>query len=300
MDFAALFAAMLEAAQRIDIDVADRTPPSMHAYAVNDLSLNLLDWGGDERPPMLLLHGALLHAHVWDFFSLQMRQRFHIRAVDLPGHGDSGWAADGEYSRARVVNDMVALIEQLDLQNLTLIGHSFGGAVGAMVAARLPERVRALVMVDTTLEPSGVPSVRTRAAAGPHVFATFGDFVTHAAGLGRRRKPEELAPSLRWNSRQMEDGTWSWKYDPAMRHTSLGPGNFDDVWSALRTYAGPVLYVRAGERSHLTDSAAERLRELPTVRFVVVPNAAHNVMSDNPVVFFREVNTFLETVKVQA
>lgn len=291
--YEAEFARVVEAARRKQLCVADETPPVRRNCLVNRTTLHFLDWGDGDRPAMLLLHGALLQSHVWDFFCLDMRQHFHIRALDLPGHGNSDWATDGDYSRARVASDVASLIEQLELKAVTLVGHSFGGAVAVMVAARLPERIRALVMVDTTVLPTGRPSVRTRSAGGPQTFASFDEFVQFAARLGRRGDPSRLVNSLRWNARQLEDGSWTWKYDPALRHARLGPADFADVWSALRAYAGPLLFVRAGEHSHLTDVAVRQLLHLPNLSMVTVPDAAHNVMSDNPMTFRNELAGFL-------
>jgi pimeloyl-ACP methyl ester carboxylesterase len=288
-----LFASVVEAARRKGVFVADPASPARQTHVVNGLKLHFLDWLGAPRAPLLLLHGALLQAHFCDIFSLDMRQHFHNRALDLPGHGDSDWAPDADYTRARVAGDIATLIEQLDLSSLVIVGHSFGGAIAALLAARLPDRVRALVMVDSTLLPTGRVSVRARAAAGPQTFASFEELAEHAVGLGRRRDPARPSTSLRWNARQLADGRWTWKYDPALRHAPLGPADFEDVWSALHSVTQPVLFVRAGQHSHLAAEAAERLAALPNVHVVVVPAAAHNVMSDNPLAFKDEVGTFL-------
>jgi pimeloyl-ACP methyl ester carboxylesterase len=292
--YSELFAFAVEAAHRKGVFVADPTPPVRQTCDVNGTRLNVLDWEAKGAPtPMLLLHGALLQAHVWDFFCLDMRQQFHIRALDLPGHGDSEWT--GDYGRARVSADVTALIKHLNLEGLVLVGHSFGGAVASIVAAQLQDRIRALVIVDSTLMPTGRPSVRTRSADGPQHFESFEEFVRHAATLGRRGDPERLKTSLFWNARQLADGMWTWKYDPALRHGPLGPPDFTDIWSALQSFRGPILFVRAGEHSHLTDEAAERLQRLPSVHMVTVPDAAHNVMSDNPLAFRRAIADFLAT-----
>jgi pimeloyl-ACP methyl ester carboxylesterase len=288
-----LFALAVEEARRKGVPIADPTPPIRQTCVVNGRRLHFLDWQGGARTPMLLLHGALLNAHVWDFFSLDMRGDYRIRALDLPGHGDSEWAADGDYSRAAAADAVVTLIEQLDLTSLVLVGHSFGGSLGALVAARRTPRVRALVMVDSTLLPTGQPSVRSLAAAGPDSFESLDKFAEYAAGLARHRDPARLAVRLRWNARQLPDGRWTWKYDPALRQRPLGPRTLDDVWAALDAFPGPVLFVRASERSHVSDEAAQRLRALPNVRLVVVPDAMHNVMGDNPLGFRHEVNEFL-------
>ena len=283
----------MAAARRKGILVANETPPVPRSYPIDGLQLHVLDWRSDDKPPLLLLHGALLQAHVWDFFSLEMRQHFHIRALDLPGHGDSGWAADRDYSRAAVANKITTLVEHLDLNAVVIVGHSFGGAVGALVAARIPERVRALVMVDSTLLPSGRQSVRSRAAALPETFASFEEFAQNAARLGRRPDSARAPASLHWNARQLQDGRWTWKYDPAVRGTVLGPADFEDVWSALRAFGGPVLFIRATEHSHLIEAAAERLQTLSNLQLVVVAASGHNVMTDNPRDFIREFQRFL-------
>src|SRR4051812_49393352 len=129
LSYEELFALAVEHAQDKGVVVADPTPPVSQSCRIDGLELHYLDWQGSARRPMLLLHGALLNAHVWDLFSLDLRCDFRIRSVDLPGHGDSGWAADGDYSRARTADVVVGLIERLDLRSLALVGHSFGGSL---------------------------------------------------------------------------------------------------------------------------------------------------------------------------
>ena len=74
-----LFAETVTAARRKGIVVADPTPPADRSCNVNGLNLHFLDWETtDKKSPMLLLHGALLQSHVWDFFSLDMRATFQI------------------------------------------------------------------------------------------------------------------------------------------------------------------------------------------------------------------------------
>jgi pimeloyl-ACP methyl ester carboxylesterase len=300
MTYAELFAAAVAEARRREIPVWDETPPVNRTRLVNGLSLHYLDWGGADKPPLMLIHGARVHAHTWDFFSLDMRQYFHIYAVDLPGHGDSEWAADADYNRSRLAADVSELIDQLGLESLILIGHSLGGSVATLVASHLPQRIRALGLVDTTLLMPARPYPLGGLLEGPDTFPTLEAFAQHAARFNKRRDPERLVLSLRWNTRQLPNGDWTWKYDRALRQSGasarpvgLRADDFDKLWAALGEIAAPVLFVRAAEHSHLSDEAAERLRALSNVRLVVVPNSAHNVMGDNPHVFKREVSEFL-------
>jgi esterase len=306
MTYPELFAAAVTEARRKDIAVWDATPPANHTGVVSGLSLHYLDWGGADKPPLVLIHGARVNAHAWDFFSMEMRQHFHIYAVDLPGHGDSQWATDADYSRARLAADVSGLIEQLGLESVVLIGHSLGGSVATLVAAHLRERIRALGLVDTTLMAPARPNAMAELVNGPDTFPTLEAFAQHAARFNPRRDPERLALSLRWNMRQLPDGGWTWKYDRALRvrgpERPTGPraDDFDRLWTALGEISLPVLFVRAGEHSHVTDEAAERLRALPHLRLVVVPESGHNVMGDNPHRFKREVSEFLSATGLLA
>lgn len=288
-----LFAHTVAEAHRKGVHVSDPAPP----LSKTCLGTHFLDWQGQGLPPMLLLHGALLQAHVWDFFNLDLREHFHIYSVDLPGHGDSEWHPDRDYSRGRAAEQIVGLIEQLDLRSLVLIGHSFGGAIGAMAAARLPGRIRSLVLVDSTLLPSGLPSIRAQMAERPHTFASLEAFARH---LGPDESPQDLERRtirLRWSARPLAEGGWTWKYDPALRlPTPFGSAGFGEIWDALESFRGPILFVRAGRHSHLSPEAAARLQQLPNVKMAVVPNAGHNVMSEEPIAFTQVVRKFLGDV----
>src|SRR2546427_8163177 len=56
---------------------------------VEGLRLHVLDWGGDGRTPLLLLHGFTGHAHAWDTLSIALQPHVHVYALDARGHGDS-------------------------------------------------------------------------------------------------------------------------------------------------------------------------------------------------------------------
>ena len=293
MTYEELFAAAVDEAHRQGIPVSNATPPANRTgRGADGLRLHYLDWGG-YGPPLLTLHGMLTNAHVWDFFSLQLREHFHIHAVDIRGHGDSEWAADGDYRRSCMTADILSLIDDLGLDSLSLVGHSLGGSIGAQVLAEQPGRVSSLVMVDSTLLPTGRTTATRAIMEGPDTFPSLEAFAQHAARINPRRDPSRLAVSLRWNTRQLADGSWTWKWDPALRQRR--PPDLERVWAALEAATCPVLFVRAGERSHLSDEAAARLQGLPHVRLVVVPRAAHNVMGDNPVTFNHEVLRFLSS-----
>ncbi len=292
-----MFADTVEEARRREIAVADDTPPAKRHCIVNGLKLHYLDWGTPGKPPLVLVHGGAVNAHSWDFFSLAMRAHFHIYAVDLPGHGDSEWAPDGDYRRERVAADLLGLIDALEIAPFILIGHSFGGSVSLLAARQIPGRVRALVVVDSTLAQPQEPNAIQAFVRGPDLFPSLEAFAEHAARFNPRRSQASLMRSLRWNTMRRPDGMWTWKYDRALRDVNRRSPALDygKTWAAMRALPCPILVVRAGEKSHISDAAVAELGRLaPRVRLTVVPHARHSVMGDNPLAFERAVATFLE------
>ncbi|GAB4051073.1 alpha/beta fold hydrolase [Catellatospora paridis] len=107
-------------------------------------------WGEPDAPPMVLLHGIGGGGPGdWDTVAAQLADRWRVYAVDQRGHGHgdrtSGYAID------LLVADVAGLLDALGLKRVVLIGHSLGGVVAYLFAARHPERVDALVVEDAGL-----------------------------------------------------------------------------------------------------------------------------------------------------
>src|SRR4029077_20315780 len=92
---------------------------------VNGLRFHALDWGGEGRPPLLLLHGFTGHAHAWDTLAIAPQPHIHVVALDARGHGDSDPA--DVYDTAGSSRDLSSVVDQLGLRALTLVGLSMGG-----------------------------------------------------------------------------------------------------------------------------------------------------------------------------
>src|SRR5712691_7019163 len=99
--------------------------PLDRSLLVNGLRLHVLDWGGEGRAPLLLLHGFTGHAHAWDTLSIALQPHFHVLALDQRGHGDSDPA--DTYDALAAFEDIGGVVEQLGLTSLVLVGLSMGG-----------------------------------------------------------------------------------------------------------------------------------------------------------------------------
>jgi pimeloyl-ACP methyl ester carboxylesterase len=129
----------------------DRTidTPEEKTFEAQAVKLNYLAWGPWSAEPLVLLHGG---AWCWqEYLSLlpSLAQRWHTYALDLRGNGRSGWVPE-KYRLEDFTADGAEFLRHLNVPAV-LVGHSIGGVVALMVAARSPERVKALIIEDVPL-----------------------------------------------------------------------------------------------------------------------------------------------------
>ena len=115
---------------------------------LNGQRIHYLDWGTAGKQPLILLHGIARTAHTFDHVAPHFSKNYHVIAVDMRGHGDSGWDAQGAYFVEDYVKDIAALIAQLQLRNIVLWGNSTGGRVAQMIAGLHPDLVSAVIVED--------------------------------------------------------------------------------------------------------------------------------------------------------
>jgi len=121
--------------------------PQSRFYDSRGLRLNYLDWGNAGAPLLILLHGGLEHARVWDQLARQLSADWQVVVPDLRGHGDSDWSAGGAYAIPDFVPDIAALVAELGNRPVTLVAHSLGGNIAIHYTALFPENVTRLCVI---------------------------------------------------------------------------------------------------------------------------------------------------------
>src|SRR5262252_3744435 len=121
--------------------VARPTPYEEHEIEVGGVRLHYLDYGTAGRYPLLCIHGGAASAHWFDYVAGAFTGNFHVRALDLRGHGDSAWVDPPAYAYADYAADINRFVEKLDLREFYLIGHSMGGMVSLVYTTTYPGRV---------------------------------------------------------------------------------------------------------------------------------------------------------------
>jgi pimeloyl-ACP methyl ester carboxylesterase len=264
--------------------------PVDRTLTVKGLRLHVLDWGGDGRTPLLLLHGFTGHAHAWDTLSIALQPHFHVYALDQRGHGDSD--PSDVYNPVVAFDDISGVVDQLGMKSAVLVGLSMGGRNAMYFTAKRPEVVRKLVIVDIG------PEISKRAAAappGPPEPDTW-DSIEQAA---RHLYAGNAYPGIhyyRWvaahSLRQRPDGALVWKWHPSVKERR-STGDVD-WWALLKTITPPTLVLRGAESPILDRDVAERMaRELPDGRFIEIPRAVHTLHEDNPEAVLAALKEFL-------
>lgn len=112
--------------------------------AAQGLALSYRETGSG--PPLLLLHGLFGSAINFNSLAQRLADRFRVLSPDLRNHGAS--PHDPRMDYPAMAADILALLDRLRVEQVTLVGHSMGGKLAMNLALRWPERVRALVVVD--------------------------------------------------------------------------------------------------------------------------------------------------------
>jgi pimeloyl-ACP methyl ester carboxylesterase len=283
------------------IDIADGAGPLMRDTVVNRVRLTVLDWGPPSAPTVVLLHGGSLTAHTWDLVCAALSQQYRCLAVDLRGHGDSEWPADGDYRLAALEADISTLIAAECLTPPVLVGMSLGGLTAIATASSGKVPLAGLVIVDVG------PDMRFEGArnivaftASDQIMPGIDDFVAKAMAFNPRRKPELLRRSLLNNLRPLPNGHWTWKWDPRRMHQvdlQAMAREHAELWSVIPRISCPALVVRGSLSTvFLAEDASRLAQALPRARSVVIEDAGHTVQGDNPREFLAQLKPFLNEV----
>jgi len=272
--------------------VMNKMRPEDKFIIANNLNLHYLDWGNLSTAPMVLLHGLCGNAHYWDFFARNMRGDYHILALDQRGHGDSSWAQS--YGPKDYVLDLEAFVAQLGLDNIALIGHSMGGINAIIYAARHPEQVSALIIVDIGPEiaVAGIERMEREQASEPEAFGSEEEAISYMRRIEPRHSEAFIRHQVRYVLRQDERSGLRFKYDRVLLGTELRSPQW--LWEYVSQVVCPSLLVHGMESDMLATEVAEKVgHNLAFSSVVDIEHAGHSIPGDNPDAFEAAVRIFL-------
>jgi pimeloyl-ACP methyl ester carboxylesterase len=249
---------------------------------VNGLRLHYLDWGDPSAPPVVCVHGYTSSAQAFNAPARHFQGRFHSIVPDVRGHGESAWSPTGAYQYSDQVGDLEGIVDQLGLEQFTLIGTSMGGIIVMAYAGAHPERLARLVINDIGPD-AEVGSQRITQMVGdrPEEFTSLEDAMAYRRQMSpivATRSEEDQRELALGVLQQRPEGPWIWKMDPKYirQRVQQGPPPRPASWPALRRIPCPVLVVWGVESDVLSEAQARRMVEvMPRGELVAVPGVGH-------------------------
>lgn len=233
---------------------------------------NGLDVGYDVHgagPPLVLLHGATSLGR--EDFAAQipgMAKAFLVHLPDARGHGRTRWDARDGFEYRWLVDDLTAFVDALGLDSFHLVGFSMGAMTALQFGARMPERLRTLVVVGITTHREPRASVGRRLMDPVMILERDPTF---AATLARRHDAGQ------------GEGAWQ-RLLPAIA-ADIGTQPLLTP-AELHGIDCPTMVV-CGDRDPFvpTEHAAGLARQFPAGRLFIAPDSGHEVMARRPGLF---------------
>ncbi|MCX4149960.1 alpha/beta hydrolase [Paraburkholderia sp. WS6] len=255
-------------------------------------------WGNPSGPLVILQHGGGQTRHAWKRTGEVLGEAgYHAVALDARGHGDSDWAADGNYSQNAMVEDLVHILAALGGRRPVLVGASMGGGTSLVAAGEHIVDVAALVLVDSAprVEPTGVRNILAFMKRNPNGFGSLEEVADAIASYQPHRERPKNLQGLSKNVRLGPDGRYHWHWDPRFLYSDRNlDGRQNRLESCARALAIPTLLVRGGMSDVLTDDGVQQFRELArNSEYVNITSAGHMVAGDRNDTFGKAVVEFL-------
>jgi len=284
--------------------------PTSHIYFSQRLRLHYVDWGNQDAPTLLLVHGGRDHCRNWDWVAEALRDQYHIIAPDLRGHGDSQWMVGGSYNQIDYVYDIAQLLRQTQKGPVTIIGHSLGGSISLLYTGLYPENVCKLVAIEGMGPPPQmikarieqpmenrlnlwVDELRKLSGRVPRRYASLEEAYERMQTENPHLTEAQARHLTIHGSNQNEDGSFSWKFDNYVRVFPPTGLEFAQQYHLFNRITCPTLLIR-GTESWASDPAQDgRASHFRDARVVNVPKAGHWVHHDQLQPFLDVTRSFL-------
>ena len=272
-------------------DWHDLYPFQSHELSVQGLKYHYLDEGESDKPVVLMVHGNPTWSFYWRNLVLALRDEYRVVVPDHIGCGLSARPTRREYpfTLQRRMDDLAELIAALDLHDITLFAHDWGGAIGMGTAVDHPERFSRFILSNTAAFP--FPRIPKRIALcrcpifGEVMVQGFNAFAQAAVRMAPAKKlPPDvraglIAPYDTWRNRlatlefvkdipmSSRDRSWDTlqKIEAGLRQFSTCPVCF--IWG-MKDWCFPPVFVE------------KFLEYLPQAKVHELPEAGHYLMED--------------------
>ena len=265
-------------------------------WSNDGLRLHYRDYAkaGEDRPPLLCLHGLTRNARDFEPLAARLSDRWRLICPEMRGRGESAYAKDSmSYVPLTYFHDLERLLTDLNLQRFVAVGTSLGGLITMLLASTRPDRLAGAVMNDVgpQIEPEGLARIRGYVGSG----STHPTWVHAARSLAASNADifpgyelEDWLAMAKRLYRLSSGGRIVLDYDMRIAEPFRVPGGETgvDLWPTLAGFRNMPTLILRGERSDILSVAtAERMvSEIgDNARLVTVPGIGHAPALNEPV-----------------
>lgn len=283
------------------------TEPAMVRAKGDGVEIQLAVWKGEGKS-VICVHGLTANSRCWDVVAPVIAPNHQLLAVDLRGRGLSDKPPTG-YSEEHHLKDLKCVMDDLQLENVVLMGHSLGSYISMGLAARHPERVAGLILIDGGGELPQTHWDRVMAAIKPAIarleqsFPSVDDFLNLMKQAPFLQPwSDEIETYFRYDIVENQDGVRS-RIQPEHIREELSSKRATSAAQYYSKLKCPVLILRATEGILapndilLPDHAIEKMmREIPNVRCVNLSGTDHySILFQPNIVRDEEISAFLDS-----
>lgn len=243
---------------------------------VNGVTIRYGASGHGDRD-LILVHGHLAHHMWWHAVVPVLEAQWRVIQLDLSGHGDSGHRS--RYDIIQWADEVAAVLDAAGSTAAVLVAHSLGGSVAIAAAARQPERISGLILIDTYVVGPGIDRPQIRGGPSPV-------YPTQQEGLSRFRliplqpelSAELLSPIAEYSLRRTEGG-WRWKFDRA------APLAIDDdlIAECIEMLDAPACFIYGKRSEVVSPEVIKHVRKVFPVgtQLVGIADGYHHLVLDS-------------------
>ncbi len=235
--------------------------------------------------PVILLHGLFGSLDNLGTLGRALQQDRHIISIDLRNHGLS--AHDAEMNYPIMARDVLALLDKLQIEKATIIGHSMGGKVAMAMSAIAAARIDKLIIID-------IAPIAYQTRRHDDIFAAL-KAVTDA-GITQRSQAAQLMRTflaqdavIAFLLKSFHGGAWRFNLNVLINQ-------YEHIlsWQRVPAWPHPVLFIKGERSSYIQDTYFDDIAsQFPQARAHVIAGSSHWVHAEKPAILLRVIQRFL-------
>lgn len=241
-------------------------------------------WGNPDNPDVLIcVHGLARNGRDFDDLAQALSDRYRVVCPDVVGRGESDWLPDdAPYEIGQYVQDMVALIARLNVEQVSWLGTSMGGIIGLALAALPGSPIKRLLLNDVGTVVPAAALQRISQYMGDRRFSSFVDveqYLRSSYPALRYISQAQWAHLARYAVRELPTGQLALHYDPAIANATAKAAAMKqdiDLWPFWQAINCPRALIWGEQSDVLQADTVRQMREqTPQLEILSLPGIGH-------------------------